>query len=98
MIESGEFPRSAATRNPFAGIRIPSTMRSNEAWQAGHRAAASTLLISGLGPTIAALIVAMKKLDPGTQTATLRVGNAWLLGWLCTATFRARRAARATFV
>lgn len=34
-------------RNPMMGIRIPSTMASDEAWDAGHRAAAATTIASG---------------------------------------------------
>ena len=85
-------------RNPLAGIRIPSTMRSDEAWRAGHHAAASALVVSGLGPIVATLIVTVKKPTPDAQAALLRVGTAWLLGWLGVATFQAHRAARATLV
>lgn len=35
-------------RNFLAGIRIPSTMRSDAAWVAGHRAAASPLAFLGI--------------------------------------------------
>jgi len=35
-------------RNYFAGIRIPSTMRSDAAWVAGHRAATAPLSILGV--------------------------------------------------
>jgi len=85
-------------RNPLVGIRIPSTTRSDEAWKAGHHAAASTLMVSGLGPTIAALVVAVKKPNLDTQTSILRVGRAWLFGWLVMATLQARLAALATLV
>jgi hypothetical protein len=55
-------------------------------------------MVSGLGPTFAALVVAVKKPDLGTQTSILRFGRAWLLGWLGLATFEARRAALTTLV
>lgn len=35
-------------KNYLAGIRIPSTMRSQAAWVAGHRAAAKPLALLGL--------------------------------------------------
>lgn len=35
-------------RNHLAGIRIPSTMRSNAAWVAGHRAATAPLSLLGI--------------------------------------------------
>lgn len=89
MAEAGQLPR-----NMFAGIRIPSTMRSDEAWLAGHRAAASDLTIAGLGPTVLALAAGMWK-PGGWQKALSRVGTAWLLGWLAVAIARANQAARA---
>ena len=89
--------RGRLPRNPIAGIRIPSTLRSDDAWRAGHRAAARTLIASGMGPTIAALVVAVRRPDRGDETVILRLGTAWLLGWLGVATVQARRAARATF-
>jgi len=85
-------------RNLFAGIRIPSTMRSDEAWLAGHEAAASALTIAGLGPIATAAIVVVKRPEPDSQTALSRFGNLWLLAWIGLATVQARRAARATRV
>jgi len=91
MAATGRLPR-----NILAGIRIPSTMRSDEAWIAGHRAAASALTVSGLGPIIVAIIVGTKRPDGDTQTSIFRVGTAWLLAWIGIATIQASRAARAT--
>jgi hypothetical protein len=94
MAAAGRLPR-----NLFAGIRIPSTMRSDEAWRAGHRAAAPALTVAGLGPVVAAVaaaVTAAKQPDPDAGKALLRAGNGWLLGWLGLAVLQANRAARAT--
>ena len=94
--------RVAATgrlpRNLFAGIRIPSTLRSDEAWRAGHLAAASALTVSGIGPIAVAMIIALTRPASRTQAVLSRISSAWLLGWLGRATFEASRAARATNV
>src|ERR1700678_2578058 len=82
-------------RNLFAGIRIPSTLRSDEAWRAGHLAAASALTVSGVGPIAVATIVGVTRPGPRAQAVLLHIGTAWLLGWLGRATFLASRAARA---
>ena len=82
-------------RNAFAGVRIPSTMRSDEAWVAGHRAASSALTAAGIGPVAAAAVVAVQQPEPETEKAIARAGNAWMIVWLAVATVRARRAARA---
>ncbi len=91
--------RLAATgrlpRNVVVGIRIPSTLRSDEAWVSGHRAAGTALTVAGLGPIAAALIVAAKGPEPDTESLLYRIGTGWLLGWLVLATFQASRAARA---
>jgi hypothetical protein len=83
-------------RNLFAGIRIPSTLRSDEAWDAGHRAAASALTVAGFGPVVAAAVVAAKRPSREGQTVLFRIGAGWLLAWIGLATFQASRAARAT--
>ncbi len=94
--------RAAATgrlpRNLFAGIRIPSTLRSDEAWRVGHLAAASALTVSGIAPIALAAIVWVARPAPRTQVVLSRIGSAWLLGWLGRATFEASRAARAESV
>jgi hypothetical protein len=92
--------RLAATgrlpRNLVAGIRIPSTLRSDEAWRAGHRSAATALTTSGLGPVVVALVLAVRTPRRDGQELLLRLGVGWLLAWIAVATFQARRAARAT--
>jgi hypothetical protein len=90
MAAKGRLPR-----NLFAGIRIPATMRSDEAWRAGHQAAVSTLTVAGLGPFLTAVVLATKRPGPEAQKRLFRIGNAWLLGWLGLATLQANRAARA---
>jgi hypothetical protein len=82
-------------RNVFAGIRIPSTMRSDEAWLAGHRAAAPALTAAGLGQIGLAAVIAIKRPAPEAERVLSRVGTGWLLAWLGVATVQASRAARA---
>jgi hypothetical protein len=94
MAAAGRLPR-----NLFAGIRIPSTMRSDAAWRAGHRAAAPALTVAGLGPVLAAVAAAVTTAkQPGLDAGKtlLRAGDGWLLGWLGLAILQASRAARAT--
>ena len=92
--------RAAATgrlpRNMFAGIRIPSTLRSDDAWYAGHRAAARALTVAGLGPIAVAIYVAARSPESERETLLASTGNAWLLAWVGLATLQASRAARTT--
>lgn len=83
-------------RNIVAGIRIPSTMRSDAAWRAGHQAAASALTAAGTGSVAIAAVVAAKRPGGDAQTLLYRVGAGWLLAWLGLAIFQANTAARAT--
>jgi SdpI/YfhL protein family len=85
-------------RNVLAGIRIPSTMRSDEAWRVGHRAAASALTAAGLGPVVVAIIVGVTRPSPDTQNVLFRTAKVWLLGWTGLAVVQASQAARATKV
>jgi SdpI/YfhL protein family len=82
-------------RNMLAGIRIPSTLRSADAWRAGHEAAAGALTVAGLGPLAAAAFVGVREPDEESEKVISRIGAAWLLGWVGFATFQASRAARA---
>ncbi|HXQ20013.1 MAG TPA: SdpI family protein [Acidimicrobiales bacterium] len=82
-------------RNIVAGIRIPSTMRSDEAWLAGHQAAASALTAAGAG-SVAVAAAAVTRPGRNAQTLLYRMGGAWLLAWLGLAIFQANTAARAT--
>jgi hypothetical protein len=92
--------RAAATgrlpRNMFAGIRIPSTLRSDDAWYAGHRAAATALTVAGLGPIAVATVVVARGPQRETEVLLSRMGTAWLLSWIGIATLQASRAARTT--
>lgn len=93
MAATGRLPR-----NIFAGIRIPSTMRSDEAWGAGHLAAASALTTAGFGPVVVAIVVAVTSPGREAQTVLSRIATGWLLGWIGIATLQASRAARATAI
>ena len=93
MAAAGRLPR-----NIFAGIRIPSTLHSDEAWYAGHQAAASALTVAGCGPVVVAVVLAARSPSAETRTVLSRIANGWLLGWLGFATIQASRAARAAVV
>lgn len=81
-------------RNQTAGIRIPSTMRSDEAWQAGHRAALrlTPLYLLVLAGTLIALIVA--SLHASTMAINL-AGIGGAVGWLAVVSVSAIVAGRA---
>lgn len=81
-------------RNEFGGIRIPSTMASENAWRAGHVAArgAADVAAWGLGPACVLVLVL-----PGVMGFVLAAlsGALWLLAWVLVGAVRASKAARA---
>lgn len=87
-------------RNGFAGIRIPSTMASDEAWAAGHRAAIPALsvnvLLIGVLAAIAAVLVMLDQV--GGAFAVAMSGFVVNLGMLVFSAVKANRAAKAVEV
>lgn len=80
-------------RNRIIGIRIPATMRSDAAWDAGHRAAAGPTGIGGGIAVLAALGVVAAGLDLiGWVIAA--IGLVAVLASAAVATVAASRAAK----
>ncbi|HET7482392.1 MAG TPA: SdpI family protein, partial [Actinomycetota bacterium] len=52
---SGKLPR-----NRFAGIRTPSTLRSDAAWDVAHRVSWAYTLVSGVGMVILGVVLSLK--------------------------------------
>lgn len=82
-------------RNGMAGIRLPSTMKSDEAWFAGHRAGSLPLVVAGIGPVVVLVIALIADLDLHGDLALLGIDLVWFLIWVTLATVRANRAAKA---
>src|SRR5690349_10619302 len=61
-------------RNPFAGIRLPGTTRSPEAWAAAHRAAASAIAVAGAVSLAGALAALLLSTEPGLGVVGLVTG------------------------
>ena len=89
MAAAGRLPR-----NGYVGIRLPSTMRSDEAWMAGHRAAATALTLSGIGPVALVVIAAATDPGPSSDTIVLIISLVWTLGLIALGTVQANRAAK----
>jgi SdpI/YfhL protein family len=89
--------RGGLGRNPYLGVRTPSTMRSEQSWVAGNRAAvrlAPLYLLFNIGMCAALVAVAL----PGWRLVVVFAGSGGLVGLIalsiCTAVI-ASRAARA---
>jgi len=78
-------------RNPLAGLRTSATLRSDEAWRAGHAAARSTC--DAAGAVFAASGVASLLVRDAAPFATVVLGGT--LGVLVLSVVAARRAGRA---
>lgn len=86
--------KGSLKRNPWAGIRIPSTMASEAAWDAGHRAAVLPMMVAGVGPAAVGALL-LTRPSGGTALTVIALSSFWLVGWLVVATVLASRSARA---
>lgn len=90
LISAGQLPR-----NGLVGIRIPSTRRSDAAWDAGHRAAAPALQASGLAALVLVALALVLRLPGWSASAIVSsIAAAVALLGLAVATTQAGRAAR----
>ncbi|RRD35245.1 SdpI family protein [Leucobacter sp. OH2974_COT-288] len=97
--------RGTLARNYLAGLRTRQTLASDEAWIAGHRAGAKSMIVGGAGGAVGAVagIVfgVLFMLGTVTQAATenliacaVVVSCGWMIIWVLVATAKANRAAR----
>lgn len=82
-------------KNRFAGIRIVSTMASDEAWLAGHRRAKPAMIVAGAA-AIASGAVALAPLPEWAFAAAILTGCGVMLASLIYGSVIAHRAAVAT--
>ncbi|THJ67454.1 SdpI family protein [Arthrobacter echini] len=68
-------------RNPVAGIRLASTMASDEAWLVAHRAAKRPTVIAGWCAIVSA-IPALLPVPLSVAVTSVLVGTAALLGFV----------------
>jgi hypothetical protein len=80
-------------RNNYAGIRIPGTLRDDEGWLAGHRAAQGSCDVAGAGMVVAGVLTPWVD-DLRWFLSWVLVAVVWSMVWIGRATVRASRAAR----
>lgn len=80
-------------RNPLAGIRIPSTMRSDAAWVAGHRAARPWLYGAGGAAALSGAVCLFRPSNALGMTSVL-IGCGLMVGLVAVGAFAADQAAR----
>ncbi len=80
-------------RSQRFGLGTPATLKSDDAWEAGHRAAAPFLCVAGLGAGLPGVALLFR---PSIQSATLAVmvGSAILVSFFGVAIFAADQAAK----
>lgn len=83
-------------RNRWAGIRLPSTMASDEAWRAAHEASAGPLGVSGGIMLLGGLAVAVSGLDNPVGRVAVALTLVGSFAALVAATRAAVAAARAS--
>lgn len=78
-------------RNWVVGIRVESTMASDDAWETAHKAGGWLLQMSAIGPLVAGLVTFFR---PTGEIAafTILAGLAWMLGFVVASGLAARRA------
>ncbi|MCB2224903.1 MAG: SdpI family protein [Actinobacteria bacterium] len=84
-------------RNKWAGIRTPSTMKSDEAWRVAHEAGAPAMSAAGtLGAAggITGIIAAFLGFGEGVVVGLILIGAALMTVLLIVATVKGARAAR----
>ncbi|WP_187977235.1 SdpI family protein [Mycetocola sp. JXN-3] len=67
-------------RNTLMGVRNPTTLQSDAAWEAAHRAVAKPTMIGGIGATISGVIAAFIPIETGY--IVVLVGAGWILAWV----------------
>ncbi|WP_430331781.1 SdpI family protein [Rhodococcus sp. ACT016] len=82
-------------RNPYVGVRTPTTMASDATWTAAHRASRPLTEIAGWLSIVAGL-GALAPMPESMLTTLVGVGAACLLGFALTGAWIGVRAARAT--
>lgn len=80
-------------RNWIVGIRVKSTLESDEAWETAHKAGGWMLQLSALGPLIAGIVTLFR---PSGEIAVFAIfaGLIWMLLFVIASGFAARRALR----
>ncbi|BAJ76293.1 hypothetical protein MTES_3329 [Microbacterium testaceum StLB037] len=83
--------RERLPMNFWIGIRTASTLRSDEAWRAGHAAAAVPIAVGGIGLVVAAAAAVFATEDYAVYVAM--AGCAWIVVWLIIGSVGAGKAA-----
>jgi hypothetical protein len=82
-------------RNYTMGIRIRSTLASDEAWLAGHQAARGPTDIGAIGMGLSGVLAVLLQGSNVVFVVSVLAGAAWLFVWVFIAAKRADRAAKA---
>lgn len=83
-------------RNMVAGIRIPSTMASDEAWLAAHRRAERPTVVAGVAALASGVLAGLLPLPAPALVVIVLVGCGAMLGFLYGARVGSRAALAAT--
>jgi hypothetical protein len=86
--------RGELVRNTQMGIRTPATLASDDAWLAGHRAAAPWLVAAAAGAVVPGCITLFRP-SSSTMALSVMVGLGAMVGLVAVATAAAHAAAGA---